>query len=168
MLILIRCLIVNSMLARRATLSGVHYAERLLGYLKRAEQTSQAAKELVLREFGLTPAQQSALAVLSDHEGITAAQLARECAVTPQTMNSTLGRLEKAGLITRAPHPMHGTLIEIRTTPAGRSLFDRADEQVAGLDAELSGALSAAELKTLKELLTRVTEAARRQGGTSG
>jgi len=59
-------------------------------------------------------------------------------------------------------------LIEIRTTPAGRSLFDRADEQVAGLDAELSGALSPAELKALKELLTRVTEAARRQGGTSG
>ncbi|BCJ41223.1 MarR family transcriptional regulator [Actinoplanes ianthinogenes] len=143
----------------------MHYSERLLGYVKRAEQTSQAAKELVLREFGLTPAQQSALAILSDHPGITAAQLARKCAVTPQTMNSTLGRLEKAGLIARAAHPMHGTLIEIRTTEAGRELFDRADAQVAALDATLAAALTADEVTTLKELLTRVTEAARRRTG---
>lgn len=141
----------------------MHYSERLLGYVKRAEQTSQAAKEQVLREFGLTPAQQSALAILSDHEGITAAQLARECAVTPQTMNSTLGRLEKAGLIARAPHPMHGTLIEIRSTEAGRSLFARADARVAELDGRLAAEFTQVELETLRSLLARVTEISRKQ-----
>ena len=149
-------------------MSGVHYSERLLGHLKRAEQTSQAAKELALRPFGLTPAQQSALAILSDHPGITAAQLARECAVTPQTMNSTLGRLEKAGLITRAPHPMHGTLIEIAMTPAGRALFGAADQRVAEVDAALAGVLTPDEVTTLKALLDRVAEAARRQSAAGG
>ncbi|MGK5682933.1 MarR family winged helix-turn-helix transcriptional regulator [Actinoplanes sp. URMC 104] len=144
----------------------MHYSERLLGYVKRAEQTTQAAKERALREFGLTPAQQTALAVLSDHQGITAAQLARECAVTPQTMNSTLSRLEKAGLIARAPHPMHGTLVEIRTTEAGRSLFARADARVAELDAALSDEFTPGELKTLRAMLDRVAAAARRQEGS--
>ncbi|GIF19974.1 DNA-binding MarR family transcriptional regulator [Actinoplanes tereljensis] len=141
----------------------MHYSERLLGYVKRAEQATQAAKERALREFGLTPAQQSALAILSDHEGITGAQLARECAVTPQTMNSTLVRLERRGIIERTPHPMHGTLVEIRMTRAGRKVFAEADARVAELDAVLSKPLDEVELGTLKELLTRVSVTARDQ-----
>lgn len=136
----------------------MHYSERLLGHVKRAEQASQAAKEFVLREFAMTPAQQSALAILSDHDGMTAAQLARECAVTPQTMNSTLGRLEKRGLIERRRHPIHGTLIEIRMTAAGRDLFDRADARVAELDAALSTDLTEDDLARLRDLLRRVAE----------
>ncbi|GAA2863763.1 hypothetical protein Acy02nite_72430 [Actinoplanes cyaneus] len=139
----------------------MHYSERLLGYVKRAEQTTQAAKERVLREFAMTPAQQSALAVLSDHDGITAAELARRCAVTPQTMNSTLGRLEQRGLIERRPHPLHGTLIEIRLTAEGAELFARADARVAHLDERLARPLSAQEVATLKTLLDKVAEAAR-------
>ena len=138
----------------------MHYSERLLGYVKRAEQTTQAAKELVLRDYGITPAQQNALAILSDHDGISAAELARKSAVTPQTMNSTLGRLEKRGLIERAPHPLHGTLIEIRLTPVGRDLFNRADAKVAELDAALAGALTPAQLDALRKLLSKVTETA--------
>ncbi|MEO3875146.1 MarR family transcriptional regulator [Nonomuraea sp. B12E4] len=138
----------------------MHYSERLLGYIKRAEQTTQAAKEHVLRDHGITPAQQSAMAILSDHDGITAAELARKCAVTPQTMNSTLGRLEKRGLVERRPHPMHGTLIEVRLTTAGRELFDRADAHVAELDSALAKELSAEELADLKHLLKRVGDTA--------
>jgi DNA-binding MarR family transcriptional regulator len=138
----------------------MHYSERLLGYIKRAEQTTQAAKEHVLRDHGITPAQQSAMAILSDHDGITAAELARKCAVTPQTMNSTLGRLEKRGLVERRPHPMHGTLIEVRLTAAGRELFDRADTHVATLDTDLAAELSSQEEAELKRLLTRVSDTA--------
>jgi DNA-binding MarR family transcriptional regulator len=142
------------------TIWDVHYSERLLGHVKRAEQATQAAKEHVLRDYGITPAQQAALAILSDHDGITAAELARKCAVTPQTMTSTVGRLEKRGLIERIPHPLHGTLIEIRLTRHGRDLFDRADAQVAALDAALAGDLTATELDTLKTLLAKVTQTA--------
>lgn len=135
----------------------MHYSERLLSFIKRAEQATQAAKERALRGYGLTPAQQSALAVLSDHDGITAAELARRCAVTPQTMNSTIGRLVRGGLVDRTPHPVHGTLIEIRLTAAGRDLFATADARVAELDQRLGADLSPAELAALKELLSRVT-----------
>ncbi|MBT2234235.1 MarR family winged helix-turn-helix transcriptional regulator [Nonomuraea sp. NEAU-A123] len=144
----------------------MHYSERLLAYVKRAEQTTQQAKENVLREFGMTAAQQAALAILSDHDGITSAELARKVGVTAQTMNSTVSRLEARGLIARASHPMHGTLIEIRLTDHGRDLFDRADARVAELDTALGANLSAKELDTLKKLLTRLgdtaTQAAKR------
>jgi DNA-binding MarR family transcriptional regulator len=63
---------------------------------------------------------------------------------------------------------MHGTLIEIRLTPQGRDLFDRADARVAELDTDLAADLSPAELGTLKALLTRVTETAPRATAPRG
>ncbi len=71
-------------------------------------------------------------------------------------MNSTLGRLDRSGLIERTPHPMHGTLIEIRLTAQGREVFEAADARVAALDAALGADLSAVELKALKGLLAAV------------
>ena len=133
-----------------------HYTERLLWFVKRAEQATQQAKERALRELGITPAQQQALTVLSEHEAITSAELARQCQVTPQTMTSTVNRLEAHGLLTREPHPVHKTLIELRLTRQGRGLFERADAKVAELDARLGTGLSAADLATLKSLLDRV------------
>jgi DNA-binding MarR family transcriptional regulator len=140
----------------------VHYSERLLGHIKRAEQTTQAAKEHVLRAYGITPAQQTALTILSDHDGITAAELARKCSVTPQTMNSTIGRLERQGLIERMRHSRHGTLIEIRLTDHGRKLFEVADARVAELDRMLGSELTRGELDRLKELLVKVIATAER------
>jgi DNA-binding MarR family transcriptional regulator len=139
-----------------------HYADRLLAFIKVAEQATQQAKERVLREAGITVAQQAALTILSDLDGLTAAELARRCQVTPQTMNSTVGRMEARGLVHRSPHPMHGTLIEIRLTQRGREVFRRADARIEALDSDLAADLSPDELKALKEMLARVTAAAPR------
>jgi DNA-binding MarR family transcriptional regulator len=139
-----------------------HYADRLLAFIKVAEQATQQAKERVLREAGITVAQQAALTILSDHDGLTAAELARRCQVTPQTMNSTVGRMEARGLVQRSPHPMHGTLIEIRLTQRGREVFGRADARIEALDSDLAADLRPDELKALKEMLARVTVAAPR------
>jgi len=143
-----------------------HYTERLLWFVKRAEQTTQQAKERALRELGITPAQQQALTVLSEHAAITSAELARQCQVTPQTMTSTVTRLESRGLVTREPHPVHKALIELRLTARGRRLFERADAKVAELDAQLGSGLTAAELGTLKNLLDRVAANAVEAGRT--
>src|SRR6201996_6710777 len=89
-----------------------HYSERLLSFIRTADQVVTQAKEHKLREYGITTAQHSALAVLSDHDEVTSAELARLCGVTPQTMNSTVSRLEARGLVVRKPHPTHRTLIE--------------------------------------------------------
>jgi DNA-binding MarR family transcriptional regulator len=137
----------------------VHYSQRLLAYLKRAEQASQAAKEVALRDAGITPAQQTILAVLNETPGITGAELARRCAITPQTVTNSINRLAAAGLVERRPHPVHRTLIEINPTKHGKEIFARADQRVADLDATLSASLTKAELAILRKLLTRVTDA---------
>ena len=139
-----------------------HYSQRLLAFIKSAEQATQQAKEQALRPYGITPAQLAALTITSEHDGITAAEIARQCGVTPQTMNSTITRLDARGLVQRTPHPMHRTLIEIRLTRQGRELFERADARVSALDADLAVELTPAELASLKELLTRVTRTAPR------
>lgn len=139
-----------------------HYSERLLVRVKRAEQMTQAAMESVVGDVGLTAAQQAAMAVLSDNPGINAAELARRCAVTPQTMNGVLMRLEARGFVERTPHPGHGTLIEIKLTEAGRAVFEEADAVVDKLDSWLTAGLSPADIAVAREVLDRMADNAAR------
>lgn len=141
-----------------------HYTERLLWFVKRAEQATQQAKERTLRELGITPAQQQALTVLGEHDVITSAELARQCQVTPQTMTSTVNRLEVHGLLTREPHPVHRTLVELRLTAQGRRLFERADAKVAELDGRLGDGIAPADIAKLKKMLDRIAANATRAG----
>ena len=134
----------------------MHYSQRLLVYVKRAEQATQAAKEAAVREVGITAVQQAALSVLSDNPGINPAELARRCLVSPQAMNSLLGRLEARGFIQRSPHPHHGSLVEIKLTEPGRAVFEEADALVAKVEQRLAAGLSEEELATVRDLLGRI------------
>ena len=60
--------------------------ERLGLVIKRAEQALIAEKTRVLQEFHLTVPQYAVLLVLRQTSEASAAQLARACLVTPQTM----------------------------------------------------------------------------------
>ena len=141
-----------------------HYSERLLVHVKRAEQVTQAAAEAAVREIGITAAQQAAMAVLSDNPGINAAELARRCAVTPQTMNGLLTRLETRGFVDRRPHPMHGTLIEIKLTEHGRAVFEESDALVDKLEGRLTAGLSASDIALVRDVLDRMADNAARAG----
>lgn len=145
---------------RYLQLLAVHYNERLLGHLKRAEQATQAAKTVLLKPFGLTPAGQNVLAVVNESPGITGAELARRVLVTPQTITSNVNRLQHQGLIQRSTHPVHRTLIELSLTDEGRRVFQAADAAVDSYDKRLRAALDRSELATLQELLARVRVAA--------
>jgi DNA-binding MarR family transcriptional regulator len=138
----------------------VHYSDRLLSQIKRAEQATQATKAALLRPLGLTPAQHNVLTVVHELPGITGAELSRRVFVTPQTITSTVNRLERDGLIVRTQHPVHRTLIEMTLTDRGREVFAAADVAVIAYDARLRAAVDEAELATLERLLGRVTEVA--------
>jgi DNA-binding MarR family transcriptional regulator len=138
----------------------VHYTETVLWSIRRADQATHHAKERALRDLGISPALQQALAVVSECYGITSAELARRCQVTAQTMTSTVNKLEASGLLIREPHPVHGTLIELRLTPAGQKLFERAAVRVAALDDALAGSVTPRDVAKLKRLLEQVATAA--------
>ena len=134
------------------------FDQRLGSHLKRVEQELQTAKAAAVKPAGLTVPQYAALFVMDEQPGISAAELARRCAVTPQTMTTILRNLESAGLIERTPHPLHKHVIETRPTPTGRKALDQADERAAGVERRLAAAFSEDELDTLRALLARVSE----------
>ena len=71
-------------------------------------------------------------------------------------MTARLDRLEKAGLIQRAPHPSDRRGIVVQLTAKGLALVDEAlAAHVANEHAILAG-LTAAEQETLANLLARL------------
>ncbi len=134
------------------------FDERLGSHLKRVEQELTAAKTAAVKPAGLTAPQYAALFVLDEQPGISAAELARRCLVTPQTMTTILRNLEAAGLVERTPHPLHKHVIETRPTPAGRKALDQADKRATSVERRLAAAFSQDELQTLRALLGRVSE----------
>jgi DNA-binding MarR family transcriptional regulator len=142
---------------RTMDLMRMSFEERLGSHLKRVEQELNAVKTAAVKPAGLTVPQYAALFVLDDQPGISAAELARRCHVTPQTMTTILRNLEAAELVERTAHPLHKHVIETRTTPTGRKALDQADERAAAVERRLAAAFTPDELDTLRALLARVS-----------
>lgn len=136
------------------------FAEQSLGMLmKRANESLIQAKSAALKPVGLTLSQYVMLAELDRHPGLTGAQLARACLVTPQAMMVVLKSAEEQGLITRTPHPRHANVIEVNLTDVGREALALARAHAAPVERQVLDAFSEAELDTLRSLLMRWIEA---------
>ncbi|WP_234327043.1 MarR family winged helix-turn-helix transcriptional regulator [Streptomyces sp. NRRL WC-3742] len=138
------------------------FHDRLGHAIKRAEQALIAEKSRALRTVDLTVPQYVALLVLQQSSGMSGAQLARECMVTPQTMTTILTNLENKGLISRETSSLHQKVLVTRLTRSGRALARKADALARGVEQRLADALSAAEQAQLRDLLERSAEALRR------
>jgi DNA-binding MarR family transcriptional regulator len=134
--------------------------EQRLGMLiKRAEQALISAKTKALRPLGLTVPQYAALLMLHERPGVSGAELARLCAVTPQTMNTIVTNLEEKRLLERRSHPIHSHVLETTLTSRGRDVLERADRAALAVEKRLADAFHADERKAFKELLSRSVDA---------
>ena len=96
--------------------------EESVGYqLKRVQHVLRIQMDNALREIGLTTPQYAALNAIEEKPGLSGNKIARQCFVTPQTMNLILTNLESVGLIIRRPHP--GSL-KISSVVAEGPLFE--------------------------------------------
>ena len=138
--------------------------ERIGLVIKRAEQALIAEKTRVLQEFRLTVPQYAALLVLLQTSEASAAQLARSCLVTPQTMATVLENLEGKGLIERAVSPLHQRVRVARLTSEGTDLVRRADRVVLAVERRLASAFTADERRMLTEHLERAIVALAHHG----
>ena len=78
-------------------------AERSIGYLiKRVQQGLRRQCDAALKPTGLSMAQYSTLRALAEHPEASAAELARLCFVTRQSLQDVLAGLRAAGLIENA------------------------------------------------------------------
>lgn len=141
-------------------MSVIPPAERLLTFVKRAEQATQHAKDIAVSRAGLTKAQYNALLILEEAPGLTGAELARRCFVTPQAMNETVGRLVRDGHIERRRHPTHSHVLEVQLTSAGEKALRAADAEVTALERRIRAVLGGREQELLIEVLMRIEQAA--------
>jgi DNA-binding MarR family transcriptional regulator len=131
--------------------------EYLCARIRQAEQALMAHHEAVLRGYGLTMTQYTVLLTLSRSEGLSAAQLARACGVTQQTMASVLSNMETKGLVHREPSPVHAKVQIATLTEAGETQLQRAYQEVIVLERALTTSFSPAEHASLCDLLERAT-----------
>jgi DNA-binding MarR family transcriptional regulator len=140
--------------------SGRSPTEESLGkLLKRSELTLLRAKSAAVKTAGLTLPQYVALTELAERPGITGAELARACLVTPQAMMVVLKATEEQGLVKRTQHPLHQTVLEIHLTSVGREALSSARKCAEPIEQRIAKALSKEEVETLRGLLRRCIEA---------
>ena len=73
---------------------------------------------------GLSPSQQSALAVIANHGPLTLGALADHERVAPPSITKVVSKLECDGLVTRTPDPADRRVCRVAMSPAGEDLLE--------------------------------------------
>lgn len=102
--------------------------KRLPPLLRRAWYGLNQAFRQRIAHLEITPDQFSILRWLveGDPQGLTQRALTDLMASDPNTITSTLSRMEKAGLISRRPHELDRRAHRVRIQPTGRRAFEQA------------------------------------------
>jgi DNA-binding MarR family transcriptional regulator len=111
----------------------------------------QVAAEL--KPLGLSLPEFVCMRILSNHPGLTSAELARGTNVSAQAANQVLHALEERGALIRPASTPSGRAMPARLTRRGKALLKRADAAVHVADQRILTRLSADEQRHLKRLL---------------
>lgn len=100
--------------------------------IKRAQHVLRTRMDREMRPLGLTALQYAVLASLEAEPGASNAELARRAFVTPQTMQTMLAALERAGLVARSPDQTRGRIRRTAPTAASREVLSHPHAVAAG------------------------------------
>ncbi|MFF0700216.1 MarR family winged helix-turn-helix transcriptional regulator [Streptomyces tendae] len=139
--------------ARPAAADEAEAGPSLLYLIKRAELVVRARLEEMLKPAGVTALQYTALTVLERHDGVSAAQLARDSFVTAQSMADMVRALESRGLVRREPHPRNRREKVIRLAGPGRRLLADYAEPARRLEERMVGELVPADVERFRDAL---------------
>lgn len=132
---------------------GGKAAPSLLYLVKRTELVVRARLEEVLKPAGVTALQYTALTVLERHDGLTAAQLARDSFVTAQSMADMVRTLEARGYVVRRPNPANRRELLIALTDLGHQLLADYAEPVRDVERRMTDGLTADQTAQLRAAL---------------
>ena len=107
--------------------------------------------------LGLTTSSEAALTALYHHGPLTPSQLAARIHLTPSTTTALVDQLDRAGHITRRPHPRDRRKILLSTTPAAATLIVR---EWCSFTRLLDPALSPLDEPTQRRITTALITAA--------
>ena len=130
------------------------------GYLvKRVQQSLRRHCDAALKPTGLSMAQYTALRALADHPDASAAELARLCFVTRQSLQDVLAGLRTAGLVGGSESTARrGRAVALALTPTGRALLAAGHDAVIEVEDQMAQGLSATARQQLADLLRQCAE----------
>lgn len=128
-----------------------------IGYLLRqAHAAHKIRMENALKDKGVTLPQFSVLTMLAAYPGASGADLARLSLLTPQTMSVIVANLERAGMIRRRPHAVHGRIQVIEIADAGREVLAQCKVAVQSVEASLLSGVTPEDEKVIRRWLVSV------------
>lgn len=95
---------------------------------------------------------------LAHESGLSNAQLARRCFVTPQSMNEVVLELERRKLLTREPDSANQRILRAHLTVSGQKVIDDWEERIAALEKTLFDGFSEQELRRFRRAIARCTQ----------
>lgn len=134
------------------------FGQRLPYMMRMVSSTLSQQLDRTLRRFSLTHAQLAALAQLGleSPEALSGAELGRRAGVTAQSMSTAIASLLERGLVVRAPHPTHGRVLEVRITPAGLELLERAQAATKGVEDRALASVTPEQQRELRSILRQM------------
>ncbi|MES2414959.1 MAG: MarR family transcriptional regulator [Pseudomonadota bacterium] len=128
-----------------------------IGYLLRqAGVVHRVMMEAALADVDVTLPQFLALTMLVAYPGASGAELARLSLLTPATMSVIITNLEKAGMVMRRAHAVHGRIQHIEVTEAGKKLLAQCKLRATRAEAQLLDGVSAADEKAVRRWLAGI------------
>lgn len=131
----------------------------LLYMIKQVELVVRSHLDELLRPAGITALQYTSLTVLERHDGLSAAQLARDSFVTAQSVADVVRALENRGLIRRERNPRNRRELLILLTESGRDLLARHAEPVRELEERMVRDLTAHQTDQFRLALSKAWQA---------
>ncbi|MFZ5428192.1 MAG: MarR family winged helix-turn-helix transcriptional regulator [Thermodesulfobacteriota bacterium] len=113
----------------------------------------------VVRGSSLTLPQMHTLEILGQHPALRMKELAAKMGVTTGTLTVTVDRLEKRGLVVRAPNETDRRSFLVELTGKGRALFEEHHKLHLALTRDLAASLADGEAQALTSILRKLTQA---------
>jgi DNA-binding MarR family transcriptional regulator len=137
------------------------YLPYLLGQANHAVHQGFAAR---LRAAGLASTEWRVLATLSDGDGLTVGELAREVLAQQPTLTKVVDRMERAGLVERRGDAADGRRTLVFATARGRTLVAPLLAQAKAHERATLAAFPARDVAALKTILRALGAGAARSG----
>jgi len=132
----------------------VHDSDRGLGFL--LTEAARLLRKLIdrrLQPLGLTRAQWSVLAVLSNHDGLSQSQLADELEIEKTTAGRLIDHIEKSAWVERRPIAGDRRLWGVHLTEQARPLIAEVERIILNTRADMLRSLSSQQQGHLSEAL---------------
>lgn len=108
---------------------------------------------LRLAPWKLSLSSYAALSVMASRPNLSFAQLARRCFVQPQSIHRIVSQLETRGFVVRGSHEDSERAVGLSLTQEGREALEQMTEVVNKINASLTQAMGASEIKFVNEAL---------------